>query len=111
MVEAWNRANAVIYYSKGGEISSNRREEVEMAALCLRILQAGLVYVNTLMLQAVLAEPAWADLPGPADRRGLTPLFWGHVRPYGEVKLNLASRLEIGRADLGGLGAAGGGAR
>ncbi|MET9078210.1 transposase [Streptomyces sp. NPDC004232] len=111
VVEAWNRANAVIYYGKGGEISSNRREEVEMAALCLRILQASLVYVNTLMLQAVLAEPAWADLLGPADRRGLTPLFWGHVRPYGEVKLNLASRLEIGRADLGGLGAADDGAR
>ncbi|MFF2149661.1 Tn3 family transposase [Kitasatospora sp. NPDC058190] len=111
VVEAWNRANAVIYYGKGWEISSNRREEVEMAALCLRILQASLVYVNTLMLQAVLAEPAWADLLGPADRRGLTPLFRGHVHPYGEVKLNLASRLEIGRADLGGLGTAGGGAR
>ncbi|MFC5662297.1 Tn3 family transposase [Kitasatospora misakiensis] len=32
VVEAWNRANAVIYHGKGGEISSNRREEVEMAA-------------------------------------------------------------------------------
>ncbi|MHB9849082.1 Tn3 family transposase [Streptomyces krungchingensis] len=42
VVEAWNRANAVIYYGKGGEISTNRREEVEMAALCLRILQASL---------------------------------------------------------------------
>ena len=103
VVEAWNRANAVIYYGKGGEISSNRREEVEMAALCLRILQASLVYVNTLMLQAVLAEPEWSGLLGPADRRGLTPLFWGHVRPYGEVKLNLASRLEIGGTDLGDL--------
>nr|WP_234443702.1 transposase [Streptomyces sp. NRRL B-24484] len=67
-----------------------------MAALCLRIIQASLVYVNTLMLQAVLAEPAWADLLGPADRRGLTPLFWGHVRPYGEVKLDMSSRLTIG---------------
>ncbi len=52
--------------------------------------------MNTLMLQAVLAEPAWADLLGPADRRGLTPLFWGHVRPYGEVKLDMSSRLTIG---------------
>jgi TnpA family transposase len=55
-------ANAVICYGKNGEISTNRREEVEMTALCLRILQAGLVYVNTLMLQDVLAEPAWAKL-------------------------------------------------
>ena len=44
VVEAWNRANAVIYYGKSGEISSNRREEVEMAALCLRILKV--VYVH-----------------------------------------------------------------
>jgi hypothetical protein len=73
------RRNAVIYYGKGGEISTNRREEVEMGALCLRILQASLVYVNTLMLQDVLAEPAWADRLTAADRRGLTPLFWSHV--------------------------------
>ncbi|EFG03833.1 transposase Tn3 (plasmid) [Streptomyces clavuligerus] len=56
----------------------------------------------------VLAEPEWSGLLGPADRRGLTPLFWGHVRPYGEAKLSLASRLEIGHADLGGLGTVGG---
>lgn len=98
VIESWNRANAVIYYGKGGEISTNRREEVEMAALCLRILQASLVYVNTLMLQDVLAEPTWAALLGSADRRGLTPLFWQHVRPYGEVRLDLGSRLDIGAA-------------
>lgn len=50
VVEAWNRANAVICYGKSGEISTNRREELEMTALCLHILQASLVYVNTLML-------------------------------------------------------------
>ncbi|GAB2460232.1 Tn3 family transposase [Streptomyces incanus] len=96
VVESWNAANAVIYYGKGGEISTNRREEVEMAALCPRILQASLVYVNTLMLQDVLAEPRWVGLLGPADRRGLTPLFWQHVRPYGEVRLDLGARLDIG---------------
>ncbi|WP_198168311.1 Tn3 family transposase [Herbidospora yilanensis] len=96
MVEAWNRANAVLCYGRAGEISTNRREEVELTALCLRILQAALVYVNTLMLQEVLAEPGWATLLIPADRRGLTPLFWQHVRPYGEVRLNLGARLKIG---------------
>lgn len=35
VVEAWNRANAVIRYGKGGGISTNNREEVEMAARCL----------------------------------------------------------------------------
>lgn len=34
-------------------------------------------------------------------RHGLTPLFWGHVRPYGEVRLDLASRLAIGLAGTG----------
>jgi hypothetical protein len=33
---------------------------------------------------------------GPADRRGLTPLFWQHVRPFGEVRLDIGSRLTIG---------------
>ncbi len=94
MVEAWNRANAII--CKSGEISTNRREEVEMTALCLRTLQASLVFVNTLMLQDVLAEEAWSALLTPADRRGLSPLFWQHVRPYGEVTLDLGSRLSIG---------------
>ncbi|MEV0160841.1 Tn3 family transposase [Nonomuraea fuscirosea] len=73
MVEAWNRANSVLCYGRGGEISTNRRDEVEMAALCLRILQASLVMVNVLMLQDVLAEPEWAALLTPIDRRGLTP--------------------------------------
>ncbi|WP_189273945.1 hypothetical protein [Kitasatospora griseola] len=47
---------------------------------------------------------------GTAGRCGLTPLFWGHVRSYGEVKLNFASYMGIGCTDLGGLGMADGGA-
>ena len=53
------------------------------------------------MLQDVLAEPAWRDLLAPADRRGLTALFWEHVRPYGEVSLDIASRLHIGSLEGG----------
>ncbi len=30
-----------------------------------------------------------------ADRRGLTPLFWTHVLPYGEVHLDLGKRLSL----------------
>jgi hypothetical protein len=66
-----------------------------MTALCLRILQAALVYVNTLMLQDVLAEPDWTELLTPEDRRGMTPLFWQHLLPYGEVKLDMTARLSI----------------
>ncbi|MGN9846676.1 Tn3 family transposase [Nonomuraea sp. H19] len=94
VVESSNGANSVIFYGKGGDIT-NRREELEMTVLCLRILQAALVYINTLMLQDVLADPEWAKLLKPADRRGLTPLFWQHVQPYGEVRLDVAKRLAL----------------
>ncbi len=46
-----------------------------------RVLQAALVYVNTLMVQDVLADDDWATALTEADRRGLTPLFWTHVAP------------------------------
>jgi TnpA family transposase len=47
VVESWNRANAVIFYGKGGDLATNRRDEQEMSVLCLRILQAALVYLLT----------------------------------------------------------------
>lgn len=95
VVESWNRANTVIFYGKSGDLATNRRDEQEMSVLCLRILQAAMVYVNTLMLQDILADPEWEDVLTPEDRRGLTPLFWSHVLPYGEVKLNMSSRLTL----------------
>ncbi|NEA61482.1 transposase [Streptomyces sp. SID12488] len=60
------------------------------------------VYVNTLMLQDFLGEPEWAELLTPADRRGLTPLFWSHVRPYGEVNLDMDTRLDLDAVKLPG---------
>lgn len=95
MVESWNRANAVLCYGKGGELATNRREEQEMTVLCLRILQAALVYVNTLMLQDVLADDEWAALLTGADRRGLTPLVWQCVLPYGAIRLDMSRRLGL----------------
>lgn len=96
VVESWNRANSVIAYGKGGGLATNRRDEQEMVVACLRILQAALVYVNTLMLQDVLDDPDWADTLSPADRRGLSPLFWTHVLPYGQVHLDMTARLRLG---------------
>ncbi|WP_226363221.1 Tn3 family transposase [Pseudonocardia sp. ICBG1142] len=94
VVESWNRANSVIAYGKGGGLATNRRDEQEMIVACLRILQAALVYVNTLMLQDVLDDPAWT-LTGDADRRGLSPLFWSHVLVYGQVHLDMTARLHL----------------
>lgn len=64
--------------------------------LCLHILQSSLGFVNTLMLQDVLAEPEWADGLGDADRRGLTPLFTSDMTPYGDIQLDTSRRLALG---------------
>lgn len=50
------------------------------------------------MLQDVLADPAWADILTPADRRGLTPTVLAASAPYGEVRLDMNSRLHLGPA-------------
>ncbi|MDX6573987.1 MAG: hypothetical protein QOC86_3143, partial [Gaiellales bacterium] len=43
----------------------------------------------------------WADVLTPEDLRGLTPLFWAHVLPYGEVKLNMTRRLALSATQTG----------
>lgn len=54
VIESWNAANSFIFYGKGGEIATNRLDDQEVVAvLSLHLLQLSLVYVNTLMIQAV----------------------------------------------------------
>jgi TnpA family transposase len=95
VIENWNSANGFILFGKGGELATNKREDQELAVLSLHLLQICLVYINTLMLQQVLAEPGWRSHMGEAERRGLTPLFYTHVNPYGDFKLDLEKRLDI----------------
>jgi hypothetical protein len=95
VVESWNRVNAVIFFGKSGEFATNRRDQQELGMVALHILQAAIVYVNTLMVQEVLALPEWEGVLTADDRRGLTPLFWSHILPYGEVRLNMARRLAL----------------
>jgi Tn3 transposase DDE domain len=90
-----NQGFAPIFYGQQSEFTSNRADEHELSVLCLRILQAALVYVNTLLLQDVLVEPEWASILAPEDKRGLTPLFWSNIAPYGEVRLDMNTRLNI----------------
>ena len=54
-----------------------------------------MVFVNVLMIQDVLADPDWDGVLTAEDERGLTPLFWQHVLPYGEVKLDMSTRLAL----------------
>jgi TnpA family transposase len=95
VVENWNSANSFIFYGKSGEIASNNRAEQEIALLSLHLLQMCVVYVNTLMIQQVLSAPQWQQLLQPEDLRGMTPLIYGHINPYGTFLLDLSKRLNL----------------
>lgn len=95
VVENWNSANSFIFYGRHGEIASNRRDDQEIAMLALHLLQISLVYVNTLLIQDVLRDEAWLARLTAADYRGLTPLIYSHVNPYGIFQLDMTERLPI----------------
>ena len=95
VVESWNRGTQIIFFGKSGDIPSNRRDEQELSVLCLRVLQSALVYINTLMLQYELGQPQWGEVLTVEDKRGLTPLIWAHVSPYGEIRLDMQDRLQL----------------
>ena len=63
--------------------------------LSLHLLQVSLVYVNTLMIQQVLAAPEWQARLTAVDLRALSPLKWQHVNPYGTFTLNMQERLPL----------------
>ena len=94
-MENWNSANNFIFYGERGEFTTNRVEDQELGVLSLHLLQACLVFINTLLIQEVLAEPAWRDRMTVDDWRGLTPLIYHHVNPYGRIELNMDRRLSI----------------
>jgi TnpA family transposase len=95
VVESWNSTNGFIYYGKRGEISTNRKDNQEMGLLCLHLLQASMVYINTLMIQQVLEEPGWSERMTPRDLAALSPLITQHINPYGRFELDMEARLPI----------------
>jgi hypothetical protein len=56
-------------------------------------------FINTLMMQRVLARPHWAGRLTPRDLRAVTPLIWEDVNPYGRFKLDMETRLVLARLD------------
>lgn len=95
VVENWNGANGFIFYGHAGDFATNQREDAEVAMLCLHLLQICLVFINTLLIQQVLTAPDWAERLLPEDRRGLTPLIYSNVNPYGVIRLDMTQRLPI----------------
>lgn len=95
VVENWNSANATLHYGKDGDLAGPDREHQEVSMLALHLLQAALVHVNTVMVQRVLADNAWSARLTDEDRRGLSPLFWAHVNPYGKFRLDMDRHLDL----------------
>jgi TnpA family transposase len=95
VVEQWNGANDFVFFARRGEMTSNRREDHEISMLALHLLQNCMVYVNTLMVQQVLARPHWTERLTARDLDALTPLIWDHVNPYGRFDLDMEARLPI----------------
>ena len=95
VVEQWNGATDFVFFARRGEMVSNRREDHEISMLALHLIQNCMVYVNTLMIQKVLAQPHWQGKLTPRDYAALTPLIWEHVNPYGRFDLDMNSRLAL----------------
>ena len=95
VIEQWNGANDFVFFARRGELVSNRTEDHELSMLALHLLQNCMVYINTLMMQQVLARPHWAGRLTPTDLRAVTPLIWEHVNPYGRFELDMETRLDL----------------
>lgn len=67
VVEQWNGATDFVFFARRGEMASNRREDHEISMLSLHLIQNCMVYVNTLMIQKLLAQPHWQGKFTPRD--------------------------------------------
>ncbi|MFF9229513.1 Tn3 family transposase, partial [Streptomyces sp. NPDC014820] len=85
-MENWNSVNKDLFYGKDGDLAAQDKEPQEVSMLAPDLLQSAQVHVNTLLMQQVLADPQWADTPGDAERRALSPLSWTPVNPLRPVR-------------------------
>lgn len=95
IVERVNSIMGFIFYGKLGEISTNNADEQELSIVCLHLLQVCMVYINTLLIQEILSDPAWNNKLTKEDKRALSPLIHSHINPYGLFPLDLNQRLIV----------------
>ena len=74
--------------------------------LALHLIQNCMVYINTLMIQKLLAQPHWQGKLTPRDYAALTPLIWEHMNPCHQVPFQSQQRqsrihVEIESATVG----------
>ncbi|MGI5201410.1 Tn3 family transposase [Spirillospora sp. CA-108201] len=92
VVENSNSANTDLFYGSAG-IPGSDKEHQEVSMLCLHLLQSAPVFINTLLVQSVLKDPAWQQTMTDADKRGLSPLFWSNANLYGTI--DMGRRLDL----------------
>jgi len=90
VVENWNATNDFMCYGRQGELASNSREQQEIVTLSLQLLQNCLLLINTLLLERTIEREGWWEHLSAKDLRALTPLFHGHINPYGQFTPDLA---------------------
>jgi TnpA family transposase len=95
VVERLNSTMDFIFYGKLGELKTNQIQDQELSVLCLHLLQACMVYINTLMIQEVLSQPHWNNVFTTEDYRALTPLISTHINPYGLFPIDFNQRISI----------------
>jgi TnpA family transposase len=95
IVEMVNSTIGFIFYGKLGEISTNHKDDQELAIACLHLLQVCMIYINTMITQSVLSDPKWEKLLASEDKRALTPSFHGHINPYGLFLLDFETRIDF----------------
>ena len=95
VIEPWNDVHDLVFFARRGERISSRHEDHEVSMLALHLLQNCMIYINTLMLQRVLARPHWSQKLGARDLSALTPLIWEHLTPSGRLELNMNARSRL----------------
>jgi TnpA family transposase len=97
VVERLNGVMDFIFFGKLGEMATNSIDDMELSVLCLHLLQVSMVYINTLLIQEVLSEPAWRNRMTPTDWRAMSAMIHAHINPYGIFQLDMMARLTIGK--------------
>jgi len=89
VVERWNEANDFIRYGRQGLFATNGREQQELSALCLHLVQNCLMLINSILVEQTVAQHQLLEQFSRDDRRALTALFYEHVNPYGLFELDV----------------------
>src|SRR5699024_12827834 len=80
--ENWNSAVDFLFFGRSREITNNQPEEMEIAVLCLHLLQNSLVYINTLQIHQLMQDRQWLSHMSSQDVRAFKILIYNLVNRY-----------------------------